>query len=140
LDKIPIVVADDDEMVRTYLVDVLDQAGYETLPASNGPAALDILVQRRDARALVTDIKMPLMDGFTLAQQARRSRPDLGVVYVSGYVDDAETVRAAVPGSSFLTKPFRPARLLDTMFALLAEGALDRHPDPAPCWSACGDQ
>jgi CheY-like chemotaxis protein len=63
-------------MVRHYLVEVLDRAGYETLPASNGPAALEILSERQDVRVPVNDIKMPLMDGCTLARQARRSRPN----------------------------------------------------------------
>jgi CheY-like chemotaxis protein len=65
---------------------------------------------------MVTDVRMPRMDGWTLAEQARELRPDLPVVYITGYSDELRPVQ----GATVLAKPFRPANLLAAAGRLLA--------------------
>ncbi len=117
--KVAVVVADDDDDVRDYFADVLEGGGYEVLSACNGFHALDIIRRRRDVRVLLTDIRMPQMDGFSLARQARDSRPDLEVVYASGYAASRDSSDALVAGSRMLAKPCKAAAILDAMAAVL---------------------
>ena len=111
-----IVVAEDDELLRRYFVTVLELEGYEVLPACDGLDALELLQTRRDACVLVTDIDMPRMDGFALAERIRDCRREVDVVYVSGR-DHDDIARRGVPGSMFLPKPWTPDALRDAMFA-----------------------
>jgi CheY-like chemotaxis protein len=102
--KSTVIVAEDNDMLRRYFVDVLEAAGYEVLSAGDGLGAFELLRDRPDAGALLTDIEMPGMDGLALARHARAYSCEIGVLYVSG--GDRDRVdREAVPGSLFLAKP-----------------------------------
>jgi two-component system, cell cycle sensor histidine kinase and response regulator CckA len=108
-----VVVVDDDPHVRSSIARALRQRGYEVLEAGNGHAALEIMVdERRRIDLLVTDVVMPGMDGCELADTARRGRPALQVLYISGYTDDA-VVRHGVErgGVDLLEKPFHSEAL-----------------------------
>ncbi len=84
-----ILVVDDDPDVLALAATHLAALGYEVLPASNGNQALALLRVHRDVVLLFTDIVMPNnIDGFDLAEHARRLRPGLKVLYTSGYLKD----------------------------------------------------
>ena len=114
-----ILVADDDAMVRFILTDELELAGCTVTDAVDGEAALTILSGGAEFDLLVTDIRMPKLDGWTLAEQARQLRPNLPVLYVTGWSD---VDPRAVPGSEVLSKPFRPAQLVMAAARLLQSG------------------
>ncbi len=98
------LVAEDEAMLADVMAWALEDAGYEVIHAVNGQAALELLSQQH-VDVLVTDIRMPLMDGLTLANRARQSSASLPIVFVSGF--SAES--AAMPDRSvFLRKPFSP--------------------------------
>src|SRR5216684_2373577 len=97
-----IIVAEDNDMVRGYFVDVLEVAGYEVLAAGDGLGAFELLRERPDARVLLTDIEMPGMDGL----------------YVSGG-DREKVARQAVPGSLFLAKPCMSKVLCEAVAGML---------------------
>jgi CheY-like chemotaxis protein len=118
-----IILAEDNDMLRRYFVDVLEIAGYEVLPARDGLEAFALLRDRPDASALVTDIEMPRMDGFTLARRARECFGEVDVLYVSGSAA-GEFARRGVSRSSFLPKPCTPSALRDAVLALLGKAAL----------------
>ena len=108
-----VVVVDDDAHVRSSIARALRQRGYDVLEASNGPAALELIVdQHRRIDLLVTDVVMPGMDGRELANTARRGRPSLQVLYISGYTDDA-VVKHGVERADveLLEKPFHSEAL-----------------------------
>jgi CheY-like chemotaxis protein len=117
-----VLLVEDEESVRRLLTHVLSRRGYRVLDASNAREALKIFERHGpDIHLVLTDIVMPNMSGRELADELRRRRPDLKVIFMSGYTDDVLIRTGALrPGMSFLQKPLRP----DTLAAKVRE-ALD---------------
>jgi PAS domain S-box-containing protein len=109
-----ILLAEDDPTVRGFVLSVLRERGYHVLPAENGPQALEICrTFPGPIHALVTDVVMPEMNGRVLAERAKLLRPNLKVLFVSGYVDKALKEEDLATGdSTFLEKPFTGDALL----------------------------
>jgi PAS domain S-box-containing protein len=104
-----IVFVDDDLHVRATASRALRSRGYTVFEAEDARAALQLLREHGDdIDLLVTDVVMPAMDGRELAEAARRERPALRVLYISGYTDDA-VLRHGVQQNdvAFIEKPFR---------------------------------
>ncbi len=113
-----VLVAEDEEMVRAVIVRVLKNAGYEVLIATNGVEAVQLFKQQRSKVSLVIlDVIMPKLNGPEAAELIRGTRPDVRVLFTSGYTD------AALAGQDetelLLQKPFEPDRLLRTIRELL---------------------
>jgi CheY-like chemotaxis protein len=108
-----ILLVEDAARVREVVREILEMTGYQILEARHGAEALEIS-QRHDGpiQLMVTDVVMPQMSGRELAQRLATLRPDLKVLYMSGYTDDA-IVRHGVlaSGIAFLSKPFTPDAL-----------------------------
>ena len=100
-----ILLVDDEELVRESTADMLDRLGYDVLQASGGASALKLLAGSTTIDALVTDYLMPGMTGRELAEQARRDRPDLPVLLITGYTRLDEIG----PDLPRIEKPFRQA-------------------------------
>jgi PAS domain S-box-containing protein len=102
-----ILVVEDDATVRLILADVLQELGYDVLLASDARPAIPILQSNRRIDLMVSDVMLPHINGRKLAEIARVSRPDLKVLFVTGYAENA-TFRADFldPGMDMLTKPF----------------------------------
>jgi PAS domain S-box-containing protein len=115
-----VLVVEDELTVRTTAARALKEAGYAVHEASDGQEALDILEQRSGYTDLViTDLGMPVMDGHELARRLRATRPDLPILFISGY-GDTGTV------SPFLQKPFSPDDLVRRVGAVLAAATPSR--------------
>ena len=86
-----ILVAEDDEPVRALVARALLEDGHDVVTAPDGAAALETL-GRENGRfdVLLTDIKMPVMDGIALALAAARDHPDLTILLMTGYADQRE--------------------------------------------------
>jgi CheY-like chemotaxis protein len=108
------LVVEDDALVRSMAVRGLLEAGYTTLEAADGRAALE-MVRSHNGRldVVITDIGMPEFDGFELAGRLHAERPDLPVVFMSGYGDTD-------PVGPFLQKPFAPDALVRMLAEVLA--------------------
>jgi len=101
-----ILVVEDDADVRQVTVARLSEFGQRVIEAADAREALDILAKRPDIDLLFTDIALPGgMNGLELARQARKLRPDLRVLFVSGYASSLHS-SAGTPGE-FLQKPYR---------------------------------
>jgi PAS domain S-box-containing protein len=102
-----ILVVDDDEAVRSVTATALRRQGYRVLEAESGSAAL-ALSRAEDSRihALVTDVAMPQMSGPALAEQLLRERPEMRVLFVSGYAEDGMVNRMLDDGVALLQKPY----------------------------------
>jgi PAS domain S-box-containing protein len=116
-----VLVVEDDDDVRTHSVEILRELGYRVLEAPNGQAALEILTRRPEVALLFTDVGLPGgMNGRQLAEEARRRRPALQVLYTTGYAKNAIVHDGRLdPGVELITKPFGYAGLAAKVRALL---------------------
>lgn len=116
-----VLVAEDEESVRRLVIEALKRKGYDVLPAADGSEALSIAeCYEGPIDVLVTDIVMPKMRGPALASRLRRSRPDVKVLFMSGYSGSRDTEEALTTAdSAFLSKPFTPSQLVARVRALL---------------------
>jgi CheY-like chemotaxis protein len=123
-----ILVADDEPAVLALIERVLRNAGYGVIGVPSGPEALDAAIGRLDDLALlVTDAIMPGMAGLELARLLRLERPNLPVLFVSGWASDAfEREWAGQAGVDLLIKPFDVDELLVRVAALISHGAEGR--------------
>lgn len=108
-----ILVVEDEESLRNATNRILATAGYAVLLAANGEEALQVSAEHRGAiHLLLTDVVMPKMNGRVLAEQLLRSRPEVKIVYVSGYTDNAIVHHGVLDsGTHFLNKPVSAAVL-----------------------------
>lgn len=120
-----ILLVEDDDLVRRYADLQLQSLGYTVIQSANGADALDHLERRGEVDLLFTDMVMPgQLDGIELAREALSRRPELRVLYTSGYTDKAFFDRSRLhPEVPFLAKPYQRSSL-----AQKVRDALDREP------------
>lgn len=105
-----VLLVEDEEMVRNLTREILEMSGYRVLTASNGEEACGVCDDfEEEIDLMITDVVMPQMSGRELHEYVAKQRPDMAVLYMSGYTDDA-IVRHGVldDGMPFLQKPFTP--------------------------------
>jgi PAS domain S-box-containing protein len=102
-----VLVVEDETSVRELVVDVLNDLGYRALEAVDGPSSLPILRSTARIDLLVTDVGLPGMNGRQVADAAREHRPDLKVLFITGYAENAAMANGFLaPGMEMMTKPF----------------------------------
>jgi excisionase family DNA binding protein len=116
-----VLVADDEASVRDLLSKTLALAEYEVDVAADGRAAVDRLrVLSYDL--LITDLKMPGVDGLSVIREARRLKADIPIIIITGFSTEASAIEAVNLGvSGYLTKPFRIPRVLSVAARALGE-------------------
>ncbi len=118
-----VLVVEDEDLVRTMIVEALEDAGYRVLEARNGQHALEVAERHRGRiDLLLSDVVMPRIGGPELAQRLSCQFPELRVLLVSGYTE--HDVRA---DAAFLRKPFTPASLESAVRRVLDAPAPVRH-------------
>ena len=101
-----ILVVEDEAIVRMLLVDGLEEQGYTVLEAEDGNAALDIVASSERIDLLATDVGLPGINGRQLAEMARSQRPDLKVLFLTGYAYEAALEKEVLrPNTQLLGKP-----------------------------------
>jgi CheY-like chemotaxis protein len=103
-----VLVVDDEPNVRLLIKEVLEELGYNVLESENGASGLQVLQSNRRMDLLVTDVGLPGgMNGRQLADAALATRPDLKVLFITGYAESAVIGEGRLkPGMHILTKPF----------------------------------
>ena len=117
-----ILLAEDEPAVREFTADMLRELGYRVVDAPDGPAALGLLDKHGDVAVLFTDVGLPGgMNGRQLAEEAQRRRPELKVLFTSGYASSAIVHHGRLdPGVQLLAKPFDFAALAAKLQQVLA--------------------
>jgi CheY-like chemotaxis protein len=115
-----VLLVEDEAGIRSLIRKVLERRGYDIIEASNGHEALSAGPDPREIGLLITDVAMPGMNGVELAASLRQTRPDLPVLFLSGYTGSAMLDPANLPPhSAFLSKPFTIAALQEKVESLL---------------------
>ena len=106
-----ILLAEDDESMRTYLVRALERVGYEVVAVDRGTDAVPLLQAAR-FDLLLSDIVMPEMDGIELAQKAGEIQPGIRVMFITGFAAVALKAGRKTPDAKVLSKPFHLRELV----------------------------
>ncbi|NNJ15332.1 response regulator [Pseudomonas putida CSV86] len=114
-DTLPLLVVEDDDIVRMLMLDVLEELGYEVREAEDGETALALLRSEQQFALMLTDVGLPGIDGKELARQARELRPQLPIMFASGYGQSIDLPE----GMHMISKPFGIDQLRDKMKAIL---------------------
>ena len=103
-----VLLVEDEDAVRSFAVRALQRQGYEVIEAISGLDALDIMAKETGKiDIVVSDVMMPEMDGPTMLKEMRKTHPDLKIIFVSGYPDDAFKKSLGEDEQfAFLPKPF----------------------------------
>lgn len=120
IDSMKILIVDDEPFIIDQLEQELEDLGYQTISAANGKDALDRIVDESSDHGfpgiLVTDIRMPMMDGLELMKHTQEHDPDLPVVLATAYGDISMAVKAIQDGAyDFIEKPIRRERIEDVI-------------------------
>jgi len=121
-DEVTILMAEDDQLIRKLNVEILSRLGYRVIDAMDGIDALEKFESMEDSvDLLMTDIMMPGMDGARLADRIRERKPDMKVLYNSGYCDDDtfESLPIDEQTATFLPKPYLPGTLAEKIKDIL---------------------
>jgi len=119
-----VLVGEDAAVVRSLIRELLEQRGYTVLEAQGAREAIDISEEHEgDINLLLTDLAMPQIGGHELANRLRRRRPELKVIYMSGY--SGEALHAVEKEANFLEKPFKPDVLAMTIRKVLGPKQAD---------------
>ncbi|RFU44434.1 PAS domain-containing sensor histidine kinase [Paraburkholderia sp. DHOC27] len=114
-----LLVVDDDETIRLLLAELFVQSGYKVISAHDGPSGLALLTSDAHIDLLVSDVRLPGLNGRQMADAARVGRPDLPVLFVTGYAEEAASDGFLDRGMQMLTKPFSIESVLTRVRGLL---------------------
>ena len=115
-----VLVVEDEALVRMLVVQTLEEAGFAVREAAEAQGALEVLRTDRAIQLMVTDVGLPGLNGRRLADAARVERPDMKVLFMTGYADSALIETALPDGFGLITKPFDLDDLAARAQALLA--------------------
>jgi two-component system, cell cycle sensor histidine kinase and response regulator CckA len=133
-----VLVVDDERDIRELEQTMLEHAGYEVVTAAGGAAALAIISEGQWVDVVVADLMMPGMDGDEMMRHLRGVRPDLKVLFVTGYSDHLFKEQNWLwEGVAFLDKPFTMNGLVEAVSTLMTGRVMHTAPDMAaltPRW------
>ena len=108
-----VLLVEDEPMVRAVAERALTRHGYSVITANNGEEALDVINRGDEIALLISDVVMPAMDGPTMVREARKSRPDLPILFMSGYAEEQLRKSIDLDKVAFLPKPFSVQELAE---------------------------
>ena len=110
-----ILLVEDEDMVRAVAERALTRQGYTVETASDGEEALEIFAQGRAYDLIVSDVVMPNMDGPAMARELRKKRPDLPILFMSGYAEEQLRQSIDLDNVAFLPKPFSVQQIAEAV-------------------------
>jgi two-component system cell cycle sensor histidine kinase/response regulator CckA len=115
-----VLLVEDEPMVRTVAERALTRHGYKVLTANNGEEALELINDGEEIALLISDVVMPVMDGPTMVREARKTRPDLPILFMSGYAEEQLRKSIDIENVAFLPKPFSVQELAEAVRKVLS--------------------
>ncbi len=115
-----VLILEDEENIRSFVVINLQRAGYLTVEAANGQQALDALRDNPDIDVAVLDIMLPDMDGFEVCRRIRATNKRMGIIMLTARTQEMDKITGLMTGADdYVTKPFSPAELTARLDALV---------------------
>jgi two-component system cell cycle sensor histidine kinase/response regulator CckA len=114
-----ILLVEDEDTVRAVAERALTRQGYEVTAASDGDEGLEIITKGGEFDLVLSDVVMPVMDGPAMARAIREARPDLPVLFMSGYAEEQLRRDIDIPNMFFLPKPFSVQQIVEAVEAVL---------------------
>jgi CheY-like chemotaxis protein len=115
-----ILLVEDENLIRTTLAEMLDEAGYVVVEAASGDEACYLMQGQNGFDVLLTDIQMPgTADGIDVAHRFQEHHPHAPVLYMTGRPDMLSRIGSLTSSEALLRKPFRPQQMLDALDGLL---------------------
>jgi two-component system cell cycle sensor histidine kinase/response regulator CckA len=108
-----VLLVEDEPMVRSVAERALTRHGYKVITADNGEDALEVLRSGESIDLLISDVVMPGMDGPTMVREARKTWPDLKILFMSGYAEEQLRKSIDIENVNFLPKPFSVTELAE---------------------------
>jgi two-component system cell cycle sensor histidine kinase/response regulator CckA len=108
-----VLLVEDEPMVRSVAERALTRHGYSVITADNGEDALEIIARNEPIDLLISDVVMPGMDGPTMVREARQTRPELKILFMSGYAEEQLRKSIDIENVNFLPKPFSVIELAE---------------------------
>ncbi|NIA08689.1 MAG: response regulator, partial [Nitrospiraceae bacterium] len=122
-----ILIVDDDQSIREFLEILLDKEGYRICSVASGEDAIQ-LMEQKDVSLVITDVRMPGIDGVTLLKKIKARYPDIPVILITAFASMDSAVAAMKEGAwDYLTKPFR----IEEIREVVAK-ALEKRPESQP--------
>lgn len=114
-----VLILEDEENIRSFVVINLERAGYAVIEAGTGPEALEKLQKNPDVGVAILDIMLPDMDGFEVCRRIRATNKQMGIIMLSARTLEMDKVTGLMTGADdYVTKPFSPAELTARIDAL----------------------
>ncbi len=116
-----VLLVEDEPMVRAVAERALTRHGYTVVTANNGEEALEVIARGEEIALMISDVVMPGMDGPATVREARKSRPDLPILFMSGYAEEQLRKSIDFDNVAFLPKPFSVQELAEAARRAIAE-------------------
>ena len=114
-----VLVLEDEDNIRSFVVLNLNRAGYDTLEATTGEEALEILREHPETRIALLDVNLPGIDGFEVCRRIRATNSKMGIIMLTARTLEMDKVTGLMTGADdYVTKPFSPAELTARIDAL----------------------
>ena len=127
-----VLILEDEENIRSFVVINLKRAGYEAIEAATGQQALDRLYEHPDIGVAILDIMLPDIDGFEVCRRIRAVNKQLGIIMLTARTQEMDKINGLMTGADdYVTKPFSPAELTARIDALFRRIGDDKLGEPA---------
>ena len=125
-----VLVLEDEDNIRSFVVINLKRAGYDTIEASSGEEALEKLQSNPDVRVALLDVMLPGIDGFEVCRRIRGSNSKIGIIMLTARSQEMDKVTGLMTGADdYVTKPFSPAELTARVDALYRRSGGEKEAD-----------
>ena len=124
-----VLVLEDEDNIRSFVVLNLNRAGYDTVEATTGEEALELLKQHPETRIALLDVNLPGIDGFEVCRRIRATNSKMGIIMLTARTQEMDKVTGLMTGADdYVTKPFSPAELTARVDALYRRSGGEEKP------------